>query len=389
MGAVSAGPPHDRGGARTRRGAGPIAALALATILTVTGMAGAETCSGHDTTRLETLMPAAFSDAGICVLPLSNEAKRCRLRGALTEGFGVQYWGDDFTAEELERADHGLLIVEATRLGAAESPDGRERFFGREEVRQMSRNGRRPVLAYLDLTEIEFYRDYWVRHVERLSSPDAAFEAPWIGPRTADDELLALYWTPEWNRILQERVARLMALGFDGIMFDDALHYYSFQSGEGLRWNGAAAEPPKGGHAMALMTLMLRLTRAMRADNPSAIAVVNNGVFVARDAAAAAGCRRADPVFDRYAAALDGVLVESLFAPGAGQDARDAVHEDFGARGVSVLTIDYLSAFPRLPDRVMRAMLSWRAAGFGFCPYVVADGAFDRLSPPLRCQVAR
>jgi len=362
-----------------------ISALACAFPLAGTYGIGAELSARPEAGSVATPVPSDPLAHWTGEQPDGRVLARDRLRQALETGFGVQYWGDSYEVAGLEAAGHGLLIVEATRVGAPDSPDGAERRFTSEEVRRISRDGTRPVLAYLNLTEIETYRDYWVRHLRGPGMPDAVLSAPWIGPQTESGEQLATYWHPIWATILAARVERLMALGFDGILFDDAMHYFSFQSEEGLRWPKAAAAAPADGHAMALMRLVLQLTDAMRAANPAGIAVVNNGVFVARDAAAKAGLQRSRPLFERYAAALDGLLIESLFAPGAMDTARRAAKEDFAARGISVMTIDFLTDFDAKSQATARAELIRRAVETGFCPYVAPDGRFDRLAPPVRC----
>lgn len=372
--------------ANTRRNLGSlISALACAVPLAGTTGAAVDPPLAVEGEAAQAPVPTRPPAASVQGQAQARAAARDRLKRALKTGFGVQYWGDTHSVAGLEDAGHGLLIVEATRVGAPDSPDGEEIRFTAEEVRRISKTGIRPVIAYLELTEIEVYRDYWMRHLRGLETPEDALSAPWIGPRTDSGEQLALYWHPFWEEVLVERVERLMALGFDGIMFDDALHYFSFQSGEGLHWQGPAAAPPADGHAMAMMRLVLRLTGAMRAADPSAIAIVNNGVFIARDAAAKAGPDEAGQVFEHYAAGLDGILIESLFAPGATQTARGAVEEDFAARGISVLTIDFLTSFQPLPEDTARAILGRRASDSGFCPYVAPDEKFDRLAPPSRC----
>jgi len=362
-----------------------ISALACAFPLTGSCGVGANLSAGPQTGTVATPVPPGAEAPWTGDQSDGRMVARDTLRQALEGGFGVQYWGDTYEAAGLEAAEHGLLIVEATRLGAPDSPDGAELRFTPEEVRRISRDGKRPVLAYLNLTEIETYRDYWARHLRGPGVPDAVLSAPWIGPRTESGEQLAAYWHPTWGKILAERIERLMALGFDGILFDDAMHYFSFQSGDGLRWPEAAAPPPADGHAMALMRLVLGLTEAMRVANPAGIAVVNNAVFVARDAAARAGRQRSIPLFERYAAALDGLLIESLFAPGASDTARTAAREDFAVRGISVMTIDFLTDVDAGSEATARAELIRRALESGFCPYVAQDGRFDRLAPPVGC----
>lgn len=45
-------------------------------------------------------------------------SRAARLLPALQRGVGLQYWGPDYTVEALAGQLHGLLIFEATRIGA-------------------------------------------------------------------------------------------------------------------------------------------------------------------------------------------------------------------------------------------------------------------------------
>lgn len=356
--------------------------LSLASAAPGLGESGACTGRGANTV---TKAPSLNGPDGTDVVIGDRNAVRQRLRRALKAGFGVQYWGESYGVDQLASTPHGLLIIEATRIGATFRPDAEETFFTRDEIKRISRNGSRPVIAYLNLTEIEYYRDYWIRHVRDLSRADDALTGSWIGPITEDGEQLAVFWDPVWETILSKRVETLMALGFDGIMFDDVLHYFSFQSGACLDWPAAIAPQPTEGHAMAMMTLVLRLTKIMRQADPAAIAIVNNGVFIGGDAAAEVGHEAAMLRFANYAAVLDAILVESMFAADATTGMRRILRQEFTSRGLSVLSIDFLSGTQPVLGDVMMGILRARAALDGFCPYVVPDGKFDRLAPPLRC----
>jgi len=307
-------------------------------------------------------------------------SSRSSLVRALEGGFGIQYWGESYTAPDLAAAPHGLLILEATRVGTHETSAEGEILFGCDEVSEIRQSGK-CVLGYLNLTEIEVYRDYWRDHA-RQTSPDGLYSAAWIGPRTAEDERLARYWTPAWEELLLTRIDRLMARGFDGVFLDDLLHYFSFVSGEELDWWGTGPGPRSTAFATAMMELVVTVADCVRKQRPDAIVVVNNGVFLPGDAAAETG-PASDVLTERYLEAIDGILVESVFGSGENAVTHQALAERYSKRGISVLTVDFADQVGAVTQRPFREYVQSRAAGLGFVPYAVDDPMFDRLYPPL------
>lgn len=294
---------------------------------------------------------------GACALPVlpawadcAGKGRAERMRSALSAGFGVQYWGTDFDTDHLAEAPHGLLILEATKIGAKDSSSGREKRFTRQEIARIRREGR-PVLAYLNITEIEEWRDYGSADPNDL----AAAQLP-------DGGLLALWWEEEWQRILLARARDLMALGVDGLFLDDALHYWTTGQISGLD-EGAPADVPEA--ARLLMRLVLRLTESVGAADCEALCVVNNAIFVGRDAGEAG-------LFDQYRTAIDGVLIEDALGGADHPDLHAALSEDYLAHAVPVLSIDL-----EAPGQAQAARTR------GYVPYLVPDTDFSRLAPPV------
>lgn len=294
---------------------------------------------------------------GACALPILPAWADCggigrgeRLRTALSAGFGVQYWGADFDPKHLAAAPHGLLILEATRVGAKDSASGLEERFTKQDITCIRRKDR-PVLAYLNITEREEWRDYGSADPDDLSAA-----------QLSDGGVLAPWWEEEWQQIILARAKELMALGVDGLFLDDALHYWTTGQISGLG-QGAPADVPEA--ARLLMRLVLRVTEALRAGNCDALCVVNNAIFVGRDGADAA-------LFDRYQIAIDAVLIEDAFGGANHPDLHTALSEDYLAEGIPVLSIDL-----EAPGRAQAA----RARGY--VPYLVPDTTFSRLALPV------
>lgn len=289
---------------------------------------------------------------------VSQSDRSARLEDALQNGYGVQYWGPDFNADTLNQASHGLLILEAAKVGALDTPDGKERFFTPAEIQTIGQDGTRPVLVYLNLTEVEPWRDYW---------PSDKTVPNWVGPVTAQGDKLAAFWRSEWRDILHDRVARLLATGADGLFLDDALNYFVL----GSMASGSSGKPTSiETSAGVMLNLVKEIASTAREIRCDALIVVNNGVFIGRDAPASA---RDD--FDAYRDAIDGIMIEDGFGAADHPDLHAALKQDYLDRDVSVLSLDFASDVEAKP-------LAQKARDKGYAPYIVPDGSFSYLAPP-------
>lgn len=289
---------------------------------------------------------------------VSQNDRSLKLEDALQQGYGVQYWGPEFNADTLNGTSHGLLIVEAAKVGALDTPDGKERFFSPAEMQAIGQGGTRPVLVYLNLTEVEPWRDYW---------PSDETIPNWVGPVTAHGDKLAAFWRPEWRDILHDRVERLLATGADGLFLDDALNYFVAGSLD----SGASDKPSSiETSAEVMLNLVNEIASKAREIRCDALVVVNNGVFIGRDAPVSA-----HDDFDAYRDAIDGIMIEDGFGGADHPDLHAALKQDFLDRGVSVLSLDFASD-------AEAQMLAQKARDRGYAPYIVPDGSFSYLAPP-------
>lgn len=316
----------------------------------------------------------------------SPRSRAAALTSALRQGFGVQYWGDTYSAEKLAAQPHGLLIIEFTKIGAHYSDTGRELPFTPEEIATISRNGERPVLGYLNVSEVETYRDYWIDHAAAVKAGGDPLPPPWQGPHTAHGDDLAAFWTPEWKEILLARVDRLMAAGAGGIFLDDVLHYYSHALDQTLQWpEGTRPAGPSdaSGFALEMMRLVGALAERARAWDCDALIIVNNGVFIGRDAAGASAGPDSKAAFAAYLDAIDAIMVENLSAPDMHPHALEALKEDFQANGASVLALDIATQFPEIEPGQLRDRVTAQTARNGVFSYVALDSAYSQLTPPI------
>lgn len=313
---------------------------------------------------------------------------RAMLRAALDCGFGIQYWGETFTTQDLANAPHGVLIIETSRVGFDPATGTRERTFSPNEIREIRNRRNKSVIGYLNVAEAEFNRDYWLGFdIDPSRLENTALDLPFIGPRTLSHERLVRYWTEEWETILNDRVDRLMRLGCSGIMLDDVLHYYSYLSDTPLDWMNVEEDtrrlPPENlGFAGAMAQLIIRLSRRARSHNPDAIIIVNNGVFLESDAEAKREAPLRHGLMEEYYRAIDGILVESMFGVGASDAVHERLNEQYLKRGISVMTVDFVDQFPFFSEKFSREVVSLRARLRGYVPYVASDALYNRLAPP-------
>ena len=337
---------------------------------------------------------AAVNDLPALAPPLGSETcsdlavkrRGLRMRRALDGGFGVQYWGEGYSAEGLAVQPHGLLIIEAAKLGAQYSDTGQEVFFTPEELTRISQDGARPVLGYLNVGEIETYRDYWI---DAFGAEGAAMPDPhpvWFGPHHGPDDLLAAYWVREWGDLLLARVDRLMQSGADGVFLDDVLQYFTHTDVTGLDWpGGVRPDGPRTAPelARAMMHLVTRIASRVRVWDCDALVVVNNAAFIGRDAAEAAEADGSTPIFDAYRAAIDGIMAENALVSAEHATTRTVLTEDYLDVGLPVMTLDVMPDHGEEDFDGRRQVLASRAREAGFAPYLVEDATFNRLAAPV------
>ena len=237
-----------------------------------------------------------------------------------------------------------------------------ERRFSPADVTQIRQGGARPVLGYLNLSETEAYRDY--------ALVDGAATARWQSGTSVAGEPLAAYWDRDWQEIMLRRVDALMATGVDGIFLDDPMHYYTHAAG---LVSSAATDGPAGfpGFATAMMDLVIAIADRTRSRSCTALVIVNNAVFIGRDAGPAHVA-----TFTRYRDTIDAILIENALGPAGHADTLTALQEDFAGAGVAVLTVDVADG-----DPAQRIALTARA--MGYAPYVIDEDSFSRLYPPV------
>ncbi|MFC6639795.1 hypothetical protein [Sulfitobacter sediminilitoris] len=159
-----------------------------------------------------------------------------------------------------------------------------------------------------------------------------------------------------------------MATGADGIFLDDALNYFVAGMLKDIR-GGKPRNVPEA--AAIMMELVQEVALAARAVRCDALVVVNNAVFVGRDAGP-----EGQAAFDSYRKVIDAIMIEDGLRPEAVPNLHAALREDYLAKGLPVLSLDFAS--DAKADALMR-----EARAKGYVPYVVPDGSFSSLSPAV------
>lgn len=313
----------------------------------------------------------------------TRDRRRARMATALVDGFGVRYWGVDYGQASLAAAVHGLLIIEPKLFGADASTGRRERRFTKAEVAAIRRDGARPVFAYVNLAEAAPYCDYWL---DRFGTfyPPVGPGVGWLAGRNDEQELLAAFWSPDWARVLAGQVDAVLAAGYDGVFFDDALHYFNW--GEGAPFPVSGAPPTRAASGVAMMKLIMRMAgharrRSVFARQDFSI-IVNGAPFIGWDAAGP-DATAPHPLFERYLSAIDGIAMESALLPHPVTPLISMLRENFVAAGISVLTIDFRDTAPQVPAETLRARVKATAQAAGLYPYLADTPRFDALARPI------
>ncbi len=126
----------------------------------------------------------------------------------------VQSWAYQLTGYpnnqlvQIAAANFDLAVIDLAR-------DGSTGYFSRAEISQVQATGK-IVLAYFEIGAIEAYRPEW------SSVPDDLKLGPVHG---WPDEQYVKYWDPRWWPIVQGRIDRAIAAGFDGAYLDMIVTY--------------------------------------------------------------------------------------------------------------------------------------------------------------------
>jgi cysteinyl-tRNA synthetase len=259
----------------------------------------------------------------------------------------VQSWGYQLTdypndrLDEIAASGYDLVVIDLAR-------DGSTDYFTFEEIRNIQATGK-VVLAYFEIGAIENYRPEWATVPRDLK----------LGPVTSwPGEQHVRYWDPRWWPVVQGRIDRALAAGFDGAYLDMVVTYEQISG----RDTGLSIKE----RAQAMVDLIVNISTYAKDRNPAFKIVPQNAPELHG--------------WPGYLNAIDGLGMEELYfratdrpcTPRWCAENREATLA-VRAAGKLVLTVDYATR----PDNVRAAYAQARADGF--VPYV-ATVELDRLS---------
>ena len=248
----------------------------------------------------------------------------------------------DGRLDDIATSGYDLVVVDMAR-------DGSEDFFTREEIAALQSTGK-IVLAYFEIGAIEEYRPEWDTTPDDLK----------LGPVEGwPDEQYVRYWDPRWWSVVQGRIDRALAAGFDGAYLDMVVTYEEIST--------RASGLDEDARARAMVDLLVEIAAYAKERDPAFKVVPQN----------------APELHTRpgYLDAIDGLGMEELYFQatdkpcnaGWCQENREAaavIH----AAGKLVLTVDYATR----ANNVEAANAQSRASGFVPC---VTTVELDRLQP--------
>ena len=167
------------------------------------------------------------------------------------------------------RGGADVVVVDADHMRGAVS-----------KLRNKPGGGRRVVIAYLAIGEVESYRSYY-------KSCCANGRPDWVTSKTQGwaGNYIVHFWRSEWKAILRARVNQIMAAGFDGIYIDRVDTYENIKA--------------PGSSRGAMIQLVREVSGWARGHNGNAAIMVQNGEELLDNGA--------------YLSAIDGVAKEDLF----------------------------------------------------------------------------
>lgn len=251
---------------------------------------------------------------------------------------GVRHWTYQLTDYENDQLNQiaasgfDLAVVDLAR-------DGSSDYFTASEIAAV-RNTGKIVLAYFEIGAIENYRPEWdTLPSDLLLGPVGG----WPGERYVK------YWDERWWAVVQGRLDRALATGFDGAYLDMIVTY------EEIPANAAATT--RVDLAARMVDLIARTSSYAKVRNPAFKIVPQN----APELRAWAG----------YLPAIDGLGIEELYYLATDEPCaynwcaeNRAEAAAIAGAGKLVLTVDYADQATHIADAYTRSLAA------GFVPYV-------------------
>ena len=283
--------------------------------------------------------------------------------------FTILYQGPSYDAAGLAAADHDLLII-----NPAETVDTNE--INSEELWSSAtvdaiESGGKLLVAYLNLAKINDFTNYWdplwtdTHRAEGTLADDAPCFLSGDDPGFSHTRLVN-FWETEWRDLMLARVEEIVDHGFSGLFLDDVLEYYVRRGDTDAGRAQAARE---------MRDLVIEIAEAARdlveersgSEAADRFVIIVNGAPFLIDDTSFDGSAPQTELNDRFYASIDAFLAENYFSQDLGYAIDQAV-EDYGARGIALLSVD-----TDIATEQQRIQIEQSASAAGFLPEVVPD----------------
>lgn len=256
---------------------------------------------------------------------LEPNEREARLQAAQTWMYQLSGLDDPAAVAELAATNYPLLVIEPGYNFRPCSDDFDPEDYGiddehydsacadiypiediLEELRWAPDGSERLLIAYIDIGQAEWYRDYWARGWE-VPDVDSRGNPSFILSADPDDWLgnyVVAFWEDDWKDIWlgwrRGIVHELARLGFDGVYLDWVEAY-----DDDTVWDAADEEDLDAAEEMVLFVEEIR--DAGREVTPDFLVIAQNATFLIDD-------------FDeeRYTTAIDALAVEDTWYYGNG-----------------------------------------------------------------------
>lgn len=292
----------------------------------------------HFTDSISSITKRALLGLVTSVLLVASPAR------AAQDWMGVKNWVYQLTnykdakLDQIAASGFDLAVIDLTR-------DGKDDFFTQKEIEAVQQKGTL-VLAYFEIGAIENYRPEWKNFPEDLKLHPV---------KGWPKERLVRFWDERWWPVVQGRIDKALAAGFDGAYLDMVTAYEE----------APATEMKREELARKMVELISRVSRYAKAKNPVFKIVPQNCPELYT------WTNWEPQPNEKYIQAIDGIGMEDVFYLAHDKPAKMKWCEEnrqnalaIKRAGKLVLAVDYA----KTPVCIADAYAKERA--IGFVPYV-------------------
>ncbi len=291
------------------------------------------------------------------------------------KSFGLLYQGTQYTAAELAKMTHDLLIINPGKSSNTNVVKS-EVLWTAAELASIKNTGEAKVLiGYLNTSKINTFSGSWnTSWVDANGNPKS--DASWLGTKDPNftNTYLVDYKSAEWKTVLYARMDKMIKDGFNGIFLDDVLEYYTRNANDKSKIYAAA-------EAMRDLVVDLRAhadqtLKTLNKDPDKFLFIVNGAPYLISDG----NKEGLDPLTQadlNYFKAIDAFVGENYFSRNLDY-AWEKAQAEFGFRGITLLSLDTDQVTDQQRIDIMKLAISE-----GFLPFATENSSYDTLNNPF------